>query len=300
MTTKRISSNVPRSRAATGGLSGLVSALVIAAAALLHSPAVQAGPLLDRIENGKSIRVGFSTARPWCYQHEDGSAGGFALTIPTAVLKKMGYENIELVEVADWGSLIPGLMANQFDILSCGLYITEKRCGNVAFSDPYAVAADVFLVPEGNPKGVENWDDVIAKGAIVGTVNGSNNYDQAIAAGVDASQLLGVPGPTELNAALISGRVDAGAANIFDAEEYARRYADQLDATPVAPMAKYATNYATNVFRPNDADFVAQYNAAQAGFLGTEEMLALTSPDFYSPGALPPANVTAEGVCAGF
>ena len=288
---------LPKSR----GLTAALSSLAIAATAVFQAvtPA-QAGPLLDRIESGEPIRVGFSTAPPWCYQKDDGSAGGFALTTPTAVLKKMGYENIELVEVADWGSLIPGLMANQYDILSCGLYITEQRCGNVEFADPFAVAADVFLVPEGNPEGIENWDDVIDKGVMVGTVNGSNNYDQAIAAGVPASQLLGVPSANELNAAILSGRIAAGTANIFDAEEYARRYADELDSTPVGPMQEYATNYATNVFRPNDADFAAQYNAAQADYLGSDEMMEIASADYYSEGALPPKGVTAESICAAY
>jgi polar amino acid transport system substrate-binding protein len=44
--------------------------------------------------------------------------------------------------LTEWGSLIPGLNAGRFDIITAGMYITPKRCKNVAFTDPMGVFAE--------------------------------------------------------------------------------------------------------------------------------------------------------------
>ena len=71
-----------------------------------------AGPLMDRIEAGKTIRLGFANEIPWAYPGEGNKPLGFANAITIGVLKEMGYENIEPV-VTDWGGLIPGLGLSQ-------------------------------------------------------------------------------------------------------------------------------------------------------------------------------------------
>ena len=86
-----------------------------------------AGPLMDRIDSGKSIRIGFSNEVPWAYPGDNDVPLGFANVHTLGVLKAMGYDNIEPV-VTDWGGLIPGLKANRFDIITGGMYILEARC----------------------------------------------------------------------------------------------------------------------------------------------------------------------------
>ena len=41
------------------------------------------------------------------------------------------------------------------------MYILKSRCANINFSDPIGVFGDAMLVPKGNPKNINNYQDVI-------------------------------------------------------------------------------------------------------------------------------------------
>ena len=48
-----------------------------------------AGSLMDRIETGDSIRIGFANEIPWAYPGENNEPKGFVNAYTLAVLKKM-------------------------------------------------------------------------------------------------------------------------------------------------------------------------------------------------------------------
>lgn len=117
-------------------------------------------PSHGRINAGEPIRIGFSNIPIWGYPDENGEAKGFVNEIAIGILKSMGYDKIETT-VTDWGGLIPGLQANRYDLITGGLYILNSRCKNIAFSEPIAQAGDAFIVPAGNPKGIQNYQDIL-------------------------------------------------------------------------------------------------------------------------------------------
>lgn len=78
-----------------------------------------AGPISDRIAAGETIRIGFANEIPFAHPGEDGSPKGFVNAAVIGFLVKMGHINIEAVET-QWGGLIPGLTAGQFDIITGG------------------------------------------------------------------------------------------------------------------------------------------------------------------------------------
>ena len=175
----------------------------------LSTLAVNAGPLQDRVDAGETIRIGFANEVPWAYPGEENAPLGFVNAHALGVLESMGYTNVEPV-VTEWGGLIPGLQANRFDIITGGMYILAERCENVSFSDPMAKVNDAFIVPPGNPKNLHNMDDVAGAGAVVVTGAGYNSIKVAKAAGVEDGNIMEVPGPTEILAAVKAGRADAG------------------------------------------------------------------------------------------
>ncbi len=126
----------------------------IAAGIVLGASAVAAvaGPLMDRIKAGETIRIGFANEVPFAYPGADGSPMGFVNAEAMGVLAKMGYTKIEPVQT-EWGGLIPGLQAGRFDIITGGMNILKARCENIAFSEPMATVGDAFIVAKGNPKG---------------------------------------------------------------------------------------------------------------------------------------------------
>jgi len=183
--------------------------------------AADAGPLMDRIESGKTIRLGFANEVPWAYPGENNKPLGFANAITIGILKDMGYKNLEPV-VTDWGGLIPGLKANRFDIITGGMYILKTRCQNVAFSEPIGIFGDAFIVAKGNPKGLQNYKDLVKKDAVFVTGAGFNTVEAAKDEGVPDKNIMQVPGMSEILAAVKSGRADAGGLTYFSALNLAK------------------------------------------------------------------------------
>lgn len=255
-----------------------------------------AGPLTDRIESGKSIRIGFANEVPWAYPGDDGKPAGFVNAYVIGLLEQMGYEDIEPV-VTEWGGLIPALMANRVDLVTGGLYILESRCRNIAFSEPIGRFGDAFIVAAGNPKGLNTYVDIREKGAVLATGAGYNTVEAAKREGVPDSRLMQVPGPTEILAAVRSGRADAGGGTWFTMLQLADASDGAVEVTDPDALPDWTLNYVGIGFRPADQDFLEKFNAAQRDWLGSEAMLAAVAPYGYGAEQLP-GDVTTEWACA--
>jgi polar amino acid transport system substrate-binding protein len=274
-------------------LKGLLAAG--AATLCLGVAAANAGPLMDRIEAGETLRLGFANEIPWAYPGDNNAPKGFVNAYTLGVLAKMGYENIEPV-VTEWGGLIPGLKANRFDIITGGMYILKSRCENVAFSEPMGKFGDAFIVAEGNPKGIENYQDIKDKDAVFVTGAGYNTVEAAKKEGVPDANVMQVAGPTEILAAVRSGRADAGGVTYFTALGLAEEAAGEIDVTSPGALPKWTKNWVGIGFRKDDRDFVEAFNAAQKDFPDTPEMWAAVEEYGYSKSNLP-GDATTEWVC---
>ncbi len=268
----------------------------VLAAVSLSATAALAGPLEDRIAAGESIRIGFANEIPFAYPGPDGSPKGFVNAEVLGVLAKMGYDNIEPVQT-DWGGLIPGLQAGRFDIITGGMNILKSRCENIAFSEPMAKIGDAFIVAAGNPKGIETYADIKDKGAVMATGAGYSNIEAAKAAGVPEGNIMQVPGPTEILAAVKAGRADAGAGTYFTMKQLAESSGGAVAVTDPNALPEETMNWAGIGFRSEDQDFLDKFNAAQKDYLGTPEMLASVEEYGYDEATLP-GDKTTEWVCA--
>lgn len=253
-----------------------------------------AGPLLDRIEAGEPIRIGFANEAPFAYPGEDGAPMGFVNAYALELLAEMGHDNIEVV-VTDWGGLIPALNAGRVDIVTGGLNILKSRCDSIAFSEPMLMAGDAFIVPTGNPKGLNTYEDLAQKDAMLVTGAGYSNIEAARNAGVADGKIMQVPGPSEILAAVVAGRADAGGLAHFTAITMAGEH-DGVDVSDVTQMPESTMNWASIGFRKTDQDFVELFNAAQEGYLGSDKMMATVAPYGYGPEHLPTGQ-TAAWVC---
>ncbi len=260
----------------------------------IASAAAEAGPLADRIEAGKPIRLGFAAAPPWAYPGEDGSAKGFVNGIAIDVLKELGYSDVEPV-LTDWSALIPSLNAGRVDIVTGGMYVLPARCANMDFSDPIGAFGDVFLVPEGNPKGIETYQDLVDQELTMVAASGYNTIGDAKAAGVPASQIMEVPDGTAALAALRAGRADALATNILEAQDTISKASGIGMSDPDAFVGRKKQVVGIG-FRPADSDFREKFNEALAEYLGSEKMMETVAPDSYIEAYLP-GDASTEEAC---
>lgn len=275
----------------------MTKTIVAAGFALATSAfAAVAGPLTDRIEAGEPIRLGFSNIPIWGYPDENGDAKGFVNAIALGILEDMGYTEVETT-VTEWGGLIPGLKANRYDIITGGLYILNSRCENIAFSEPIGSMGDAFLVPAGNPKGINNYKDILANDdSILIMYSGANTVEASRKEGLTDAQMMQVPGPTETLAAMKAGRADAAALTYFEALYLAEQGEGKFEVTDPAALPEWTKNWVGVGFRDSDADFMAKFNAALAKHVGSEEMLASVAEYGYTASHLP-GDKTAEWVC---
>ena len=275
---------------------GAIAGALAAAVLVVCGPAAQAEGLLERAEAGEPIRLGFANEVPWAYPGEGNEPLGFVNAYTIGVLNAMGYDNIEPV-VTDWGGLIPGLQAGRYDVITGGMYILASRCENVNFSEPIGVFGDAFLVAPGNPKGLQNYQDIREQGAVFVTGAGYNTVEAAKKEGVPEENIMTVPGPTEILAAVRAGRADAGGVTFFTAQNLAEQSEGAVDVTDPNMLPEWTFNWVGIAFDPSDTAFLEAFNAAQEDYLGSAEMLAAVAPYGYTEAQLP-GDMTTEYVCA--
>ncbi len=267
-----------------------------AVATVLSTVSVFAGPLEDRIAAGEPIRIGFSNIPIWGFPDEDGNAKGFVNEIALGILAEMGHTEVETT-VTEWGGLIPGLKANRYDMITGGLYILNSRCQNIAFSEPIGSMGDAFLVPAGNPKNINNYQDVLSNdGSILILYSGANTVEASRKEGLSDAQMMQVPGPTETLAAMNAGRADAAALTYFEALYLAEQSEGKFEVTDPSALPEWTKNWVGIGFRDDDAEFMAKFNAALAGYVGSDEMLNAVAEYGYTSSHLP-GDKSAEWVC---
>lgn len=271
----------------------------IAAAGLalgMTATAASAQTLLEKAEAGEPVRIGFANEVPWAYPGEDSEPLGFVNEIALGVLEQMGITDIEPV-VTEWGGLIPGLQANRFDLITGGMYIIESRCENVAFSEPVAQVGDAFIVPAGNPEGIQTYQDIKEQDAILVTGAGYNIIEVAKQEGIPESNIMTVPGPTEILAAVRAGRADAGGMTFFTSKNLAKESGGDVEVTDPNALPEYTRNWAGIAFRNDNTEFLEAFNAALDDYLGSEAMMERVAEYGYDESNIPNEEITAEWAC---
>ncbi len=179
------------------------------AASALEAPGAMAADAFANLRAKGVIRIGngiFGT-KPYVWQ-EDGHYHGFEHGLLLALLKKLQIANFKYV-ITDWTTLIPGLKADRWDIIMCGMMKDAQRVegGGIAMSRPYAFIHDLIIVKEDSPLKTVASLKGKALGSVVGTTDSlvaQSLVDRGIAARVRLFNTYGEP-----FLALQQGRIDA-------------------------------------------------------------------------------------------
>ncbi|GAA3303568.1 ectoine/hydroxyectoine ABC transporter substrate-binding protein EhuB [Streptomyces cinereospinus] len=165
------------------------------------------GDLLDRLRSAGVVRLGIAGEVPFGYIDRNGELTGEAPELAEAVFRRLGVDRVQPVPT-EFGSLIPGLNSQQFDVVAAGMYVTPERCEQVIFADPDYQMPDAFVVPKGNPMGLRDYEDALAKRARIATGTGYAQIEHAVEAGYRRDDLLIVPDQVAGLNAVEAGRVD--------------------------------------------------------------------------------------------
>ncbi|MGW3667462.1 ectoine/hydroxyectoine ABC transporter substrate-binding protein EhuB [Streptomyces sp. NPDC005141] len=195
------------------------------------------GDLLDRLKAQGVVRLGIAGEIPFGYIDRDGELTGEAPELAKAVFKRLGVDRVQPVPT-EFGSLIPGLNSQQFDVVSAGMYINPERCEQVIFADPDYRMLDAFIVRKGNPKGLHDYKDVVAKKARFATGTGYAEIQYAVEAGYKESDILIVPDQVAGLNAVEAGRADVFAGTALTTREVVKQSGKAESTKPFAPLVK--------------------------------------------------------------
>lgn len=163
---------------------------------------------LDKAKRQGFITVGFANEMPYAYATPDGKLTGASVEVARKVLTNLGIEQMDGV-LTEFGSLIPGLQAQRFDLITAGMFITKERAEQVDFANPEYSIGEAIAVKKGNPLNIHSYEDIKNNPDVkVAVMVGAIEVDYLKSVGVQESQIVTVPDQPSAISALQSGRAD--------------------------------------------------------------------------------------------
>jgi polar amino acid transport system substrate-binding protein len=140
------------------------------------------------------------TYPPFSMQSPDGGVDGLEIRVMKEISKRIGVEYKPVL--IKWDSLLVGLMADQFDVISAAMDITEERQKQVLFSDGWLESGGRIVTLKDSP--IKSAADL--KGRPVGALIASNWFKVAQEKG---SNVKGYKSESDGLQDLVNGNVDA-------------------------------------------------------------------------------------------
>ncbi|MFG2953435.1 ectoine/hydroxyectoine ABC transporter substrate-binding protein EhuB [Streptomyces sp. NPDC048291] len=256
------------------------------------------GDLLQRLRAQGVVRLGIAGEIPFGYIDTDGHLTGEAPELAKAVFKRLGVDRVQPVPT-EFGSLIPGLNSQQFDVVAAGMYVNPDRCEQVIFADPDYQMLDSFVVRKGNPKGLHDYQDVVAKKAKFATGTGYAEIEYAVGAGYKESDILIVPDQVAGLNAVEAGRVDVFAGTAVTVREVVRKSAKAEATEPFAPLVegKPHVDGGAFAFRSAETRLRDAFNVELHKLKRSGELLRILRPFGFTRAEM--TDLTAKELCGG-
>lgn len=256
------------------------------------------GELLDRLRAQGVVRLGIAGEIPFGYIGKDGHLTGEAPELAKVVFKRLGVDRVQPVPT-EFGSLIPGLNSQQFDVVAAGMYVNADRCEQVIFADPDYQMLDSFIVRKGNPKGLHSYKDVVAKKARFATGTGYAEIQYAVEAGYRQSDILIVPDQVAGLNAVEAGRVDVFAGTALTTREVVKKSGKAEATAPFAPLVggKPHVDGGAFAFRPTETRLRDAFNRELRELKRTGELFRILRPFGFTRAEM--TDLTAKELCGG-
>jgi len=249
---------------------------------------------LERARREGVIRVGFANENPYAFAQPDGTLSGEAVEVARAVFQELGIAEMEGV-LTQFGSLIPGLEAGRFDVITAGMYITPTRCEQVLFADPEYKVSEALIVEAGNPHNLHSYEDIANNSDV--TVG-----DYMLDAGVPEDRITTFPDDPSGVAGLQAGQIDAWTGTRPTLLKVLETTGDenlQLADPFEQPMAdgEEVVSYGGAAFRYEDQEFRQAFNEELQALKDSGQLLDLIGQFTGFDEAALPGDTKAEDIC---
>ncbi|MFD8536015.1 ectoine/hydroxyectoine ABC transporter substrate-binding protein EhuB [Streptomyces rubrogriseus] len=259
---------------------------------------VKGGDLLDRLRAQGVARLGIAGEVPFGYIDKNGELTGEAPELAKVIFKRLGVDRVQPVPT-EFGSLIPGLASQQFDVVAAGMYINPDRCEQVIFSDPDYQMLDAYIVRKGNPLGLHNYRDVVKKKAKFATGTGYAEIAYAVEHGYKEDDILIVPDQVAGLNAVESGRVDVFAGTALTVRDVVKKSSKAEATEAFAPLVggKPHVDGGGFAFRPDETNLRDAFNVELQKLKKSGELLRILKPFGFTQNEM--TDLTAKELCGG-
>ncbi|MDY0410401.1 ectoine/hydroxyectoine ABC transporter substrate-binding protein EhuB [Virgibacillus soli] len=258
---------------------------------------------LQKLKDAGKVTVGFANEKPYAYEDDDGELKGAAVDIAKAVFKELGIDEVE-GKLSDFGQLVSGVNAKQFDVITAGMAIMPDRCENVAFGDPEMQYGEGLIVQAGNPLGLKSYEDIANNTDItVSVMEGATEIGFLKETGVDAAQIQSAPDIPATFAAVESGRADATTGT----EATVRMALESLNSDKLEfvedfeqPDVDGNPSYGAAAFHKDDNELREAYNEALKKLKEDGTVAEILDNNYFNGETNSvPSDITTEKICSG-
>jgi len=253
---------------------------------------------LEKARKQGFINVGFANEKPYAYATPDGKLTGEAVEVARKIFQNLGIKEMNGV-LTEFGSLIPGLKAKRFDVITAGMFINPERAKEVDFANPEYSIGEAIAVKKGNPLNLHSYEDIAKnKDAKVAVMVGAIEQEYLKKSGVPDDQIVTVPDQPSAISALQAGRVQAVTMTGPSLQAVLDSAKDDklervLDFKQPLIDGKSVRGYGAAAFRKEDKEIREAYNAELQKLKESGELLKLLEPFGFTEDELP-GDMTAE------
>src|SRR5690625_3220898 len=254
-----------------GKKTALAVAMGLLGVSLLSNTAAAAS--LEEIKDRGVIRIAVANEIPYGFIDPNGQAKGAGPEVAQHLVEELGIDEIEWV-TTNFGSLIPGLQADRFDMVAAEMAILPQRCEQVIYSEPNSSDGEGLLVPADNPKDIHRYEDFVDSDYTVAIMAGADQLEMLQSLNVDESRMLTISNNADAISTVATGRADAYAATGLTAAELAKRSDKvELAADFVDPVIKGETirSWGGFTFAQGSEELRDAVNEALAEFKKTQQ-----------------------------
>lgn len=259
------------------------------------------GSTLDQAIERGYITVGFANEKPYAYKEADGKLTGEAVEIARIILERLGVKEMK-GELTEFGSLVAGLQAKRFDLITAGMFINPDRCSAVLFANPEYSIGEAIAVKQGNPLNLGSYEDIAGdESAKIAVMTGAIEIGYLEKSGVPSDRIIQVPDQASAISALQADRVHAitmtgpslqamlESANDDKIERVTDFKQPNIDGESVR-------GYGATAFRNADTEFQEAYNAELQKMKDSGELLEILQEFGFTEEELP-GDMTAISLC---
>ncbi|GAB3841610.1 transporter substrate-binding domain-containing protein [Nesterenkonia populi] len=227
---------------------------------------------------------------PYSWIGDDGEPTGATIAVAEEIFEnRLGYE-VTIEEEPNWDNLIPGMSAGHWDVVSAGMSITEDRCAEAAFGEPELVYTTAFLVEEGNPEGLETFEDLQDADLDVVALSGAVESGWMEDEGIDHDTVDSADDGIDF--------VDGGRADVFALTAISlEAMAGDMDGLEVTDSFAHELSVGAHAFHPEDDELLEEFNAELEDLMESGEYLELVEEFGFTEDEMPPSGLTAQELC---